>query len=162
MSASASVQWQPRWLDALRGHLASGLSASMAAADLNTTFGTSFTRSAVIGKAHREDIPMAKRKAGPKKPRAPSTTRKPRTTPAQRPDIAIRRAQQSLPTIPSPFIARTVDVNTDNVTLLELSPYGCRWPLGDGPFTFCNHVQAGDGPYCAAHNRIAYRAPERR
>lgn len=37
---------------------------------------------------------------------------------------------------------------------------GCRWPFGEGPFTFCGavRVQKG-GSYCAHHERVARQGP---
>lgn len=39
------------------------------------------------------------------------------------------------------------------VTLLDLKPDACRWPVNDGgPFLFCGEVVASPlRPYCAAH-----------
>ena len=44
-----------------------------------------------------------------------------------------------------------------HVDLLELEPGQCRWPYGDGPFTFCGCPTASDdGSYCRAHQAQAY------
>jgi len=38
------------------------------------------------------------------------------------------------------------------LTLLELEPGDCRWPVNDGsPFLFCAAPAATGGPYCACH-----------
>lgn len=43
-----------------------------------------------------------------------------------------------------------------HLSLLDLKKGQCRWPLGDGPFTFCGcDVQEGS-PYCETHHAVAY------
>jgi hypothetical protein len=42
-------------------------------------------------------------------------------------------------------------VEPRHLSLIELTAETCRWPYGDGPFTFCGHPPAADKPYCAAH-----------
>lgn len=42
------------------------------------------------------------------------------------------------------------------VTLLELKPSSCRWPVNDGnPFLFCGAPAVSGGPYCACHAEMA-------
>ncbi len=148
----ASVQWKPEWTEALRGHLAFGLSASMAAAELNSTFSINITRCAVIGKARREDIPLAPAKiAGPKKVKP----RRIKATPAPRPDI--------LPKLPDTYVPVETNIPPGTTPLLERDENGCLWASGDGPFHFCNRPQAEGLPYCPGHAALAYRpTPERR
>lgn len=43
-----------------------------------------------------------------------------------------------------------------NRELLELKADECRWPYGDGPFTFCGHWRPKGAAYCCAHSAIAY------
>lgn len=39
-----------------------------------------------------------------------------------------------------------------HLTLFDLEEGQCRFPFGDGPFTFCGHLVREDGkPYCAEH-----------
>lgn len=46
---------------------------------------------------------------------------------------------------------RCVEVEPRHVSLLDLQQGGdCRWPYGDGPFTFCGHP-AVFGSYCGPH-----------
>ena len=40
--------------------------------------------------------------------------------------------------------------------LMDLPTKGCRWPHGDGPFTFCGEPAARGNPYCPAHRARAH------
>jgi hypothetical protein len=42
------------------------------------------------------------------------------------------------------------------VKLFDLAPTACRWPYGDGPFTFCGHRHVQGQPYCAYHVSKAF------
>jgi hypothetical protein len=41
--------------------------------------------------------------------------------------------------------------------LLDLDAEGCRYPFGDGPFTFCNHAQHEGSTYCGPHMALSRR-----
>lgn len=45
---------------------------------------------------------------------------------------------------------RCVEVDPLHVNLLDLQPEQCRWPYGEGPYTFCGHP-AVFGSYCGPH-----------
>jgi hypothetical protein len=36
----------------------------------------------------------------------------------------------------------------------DLKPYHCRYPYGQGPFTFCGHGKADGSSYCAPHKLL--------
>ena len=43
------------------------------------------------------------------------------------------------------------------VTLLELQPHSCRWPIGDpkrSDFRFCGACKIASSPYCEEHTKI--------
>jgi GcrA cell cycle regulator len=45
------------------------------------------------------------------------------------------------------------------LTLFDLKPGMCKWPLGeprDEEFRYCAADRCGEGPYCSAHQAIAY------
>lgn len=42
------------------------------------------------------------------------------------------------------------------VSLIDLGPHACRWPYGDGPYTFCGKPKDGEGSYCVEHDRRAH------
>jgi GcrA cell cycle regulator len=51
------------------------------------------------------------------------------------------------------------DVVPLHISLLELTAETCRWPYGDGPFTFCGCQKISDGPYCYSHDFLSKPAP---
>jgi hypothetical protein len=60
---------------------------------------------------------------------------------------ATARAEPHVPKndpVPDPF----------HIPLVELTAKTCRWPYGDGQFTFCGH-EVEHGPYCKPHTRFA-------
>jgi GcrA cell cycle regulator len=147
MSAS-SERWKPEWIESLRSHLAAGLSGSQAATEVNSEFGTAFSRCAAIGKANRANIPMVKRKSGPKP--KPKTTKPKRI---RRPDVPHSKPKPAhVPFTPRP------DPRPGLVPLLDLAADGCRWPSGDGAdMRFCNRPQFAGFPYCGEHVGLAYQ-----
>jgi hypothetical protein len=43
------------------------------------------------------------------------------------------------------------------LSLLELGPRTCRWPVGDEPpYLFCGNPTDGDRVYCAVHHVVAH------
>lgn len=51
---------------------------------------------------------------------------------------------------------RDAEIAPLHVGLLDLKPGACRYPYGDGPFTFCGHGTLAGKSYCAAHQRLSY------
>lgn len=64
----------------------------------------------------------------------------------------------------APFVPRAADIVPLNIPLLDLEWRQCREPYGDDPatMTFCGHTAEPGKPYCLAHCRVNYRAPEAR
>lgn len=50
------------------------------------------------------------------------------------------------------------DMKPRHLKLEALEPNDCRWPFGDGPFTFCGHPKAFGSSYCEHHKSEAYVA----
>jgi len=155
------TEWTPDCDAMLRENFEKGLPLSYAemAGVLNAKFGTDYTRNATIGRGHRlglKALKKVKRKHAPRPKRA--------TTPAQRPDIAIRKARQQFAPVQRELRCDPLKAGTFHVT--ELEDGMCKWPSGDGspqsPFAFCGRGQFEGMPYCGSHCRIAYRIPERR
>lgn len=51
------------------------------------------------------------------------------------------------------------------VTLLQLQPHHCRFPIGDPrttDFAFCGANRVADSSYCARHHLLAYTPPPKR
>ncbi len=68
----------------------------------------------------------------------------------------VARANKDKPTASAPV----------GLSVVDLNDHTCRWPLGDGPYTFCGAPTAlspfGWKVYCTEHNAIAYRPFERK
>jgi GcrA cell cycle regulator len=82
-------------------------------------------------------------------------------TPAKKPVFKIKRAPEEIlpPTIvpePPPLSAML------KVGILGLKNGMCKWPIGDGPFTFCGRKQKPGKVYCEGHCQIAYQPVQKR
>jgi len=155
---STPIAWTPDHDAVLRDNHEKGLPLSYAqvAAAINDKFGTVFSRNAAIGRAKRIGLCCLRIKGAVR--RGPKRA----STPAQRPDIARRKALSGLKPVQSPFTPRP-DPAPGLVPLLDLASHGCRWPTGDRvPYLFCNEPQMDNEPYCADHCCLAYRIMERR
>ena len=133
--------WTPAMHDRLRELYRdeAKLSFDGIAAKMNVDFGTSLTRNACIGKAHRLMLPLRGANSTKKvrKPREPTMQK-------QKPDGV------PLPADPEPF----------TTTIYQLTPYTCRWPGGDmtarPPFMYCGEEANDFNPYCDHHMLVAH------
>lgn len=153
--------WASEHSDALRRYFAMGLSFSQIARRINGTFETSYTRSAVLGRARRMGLAAAPRVPSP--PLAPSlpggqgspppTSLRPWTQP---PKSAFRPAE--------PVKLRCVGIRPRLISLLELGTGDCRYPYGGDKegeeITFCGHPQQAGSSYCTPHFRLSRRPDE--
>jgi len=152
--------WLPEHDAALRKHLRAEMTALAAADALNHEFRTSYTRNSVISRARRIHVPLISRAVhhgGGHSVSTDSPKPKRAVTPAQRPDIAIRKAASGPKAPAVPFTPRPDPVEPRTVSLLELTDDTCRWPIGDvgAPgFCFCGNRPLKGLPYCAGHFRL--------
>jgi GcrA cell cycle regulator len=158
--------WTNARVDRLTVLVADGRSSSEIAAEL----GGGLTRNAIIGKATRLGLRLkgvgGKNKG--RKPRAHGTAvpnairaiaeRKKRPKAAAPAKVHYLDATQELTDLPA-------DQSASAVTLLELEPHHCRWPLGDPltpQFRFCGAKKFGEQVYCGRHCRLSYQPYQRR
>jgi len=122
------VKWAPEHDDALRKHHSEGLSGAQTAAEINWEFHTTYSRNAIIGRLHRLGLtrPLVRRI---RKIAAPKVDKQPKPKP-----VETFMAQA--------FVPRAADALPRHLPLLELKPIVCRYPYGDGPFSFCGHGKA--------------------
>lgn len=144
-----SFDWTHERCEQLTSLWASGLSAKECALEL----GGELTRSSVIGKVHRLNLPKREQDN-----RSPVGTRKPRR---ERTTINGCAAFERAPVrpLPAPLINDHHIPLEQRRTILELEWHHCRFPVGDPDipgFFFCGAVRSGKGPYCAAHAARAY------
>jgi GcrA cell cycle regulator len=104
------------------------------------------TRSAVIGYMHRKSVKQGTRSD----PLAPKP--KAGNTKADKPMRPRAKAKPETHA-PPPLVYKPV-------TLIQLRPSSCRWPLGEmaDPVTFfCGKPQKPGKPYCDLHHKIAFQ-----
>lgn len=74
---------------------------------------------------------------------------------------AERKLLQAVATIPAASRIRPKAAPPQGLSMMELTNDTCRWPKGEGPYSFCGnptHRHAdGRAVYCEAHASVAYR-----
>ncbi|MFK8253675.1 GcrA family cell cycle regulator [Ancylobacter terrae] len=162
------MNWTDERVELLKKLWSEGLSASQIAAELG-----GITRNAVIGKVHRLGLsgraktvavatpPRARkpRPAGTPAPAAPAM----RTRPMVQGNTALAASLQPMVEIepedlPNP-VAQVIPL-AERCTILDLTEFTCRWPVGDpgtDNFYYCGSRSKTGLPYCAYHARIAYQ-----
>ncbi len=161
------MNWTDERVELLKKLWSDGLSASQIAAELGGV-----TRNAVIGKVHRLGL------SGRAKALAPSAPRPRKPRPAVnggahvRPMVhgntalapVIRPVIEPEPEeIPDP-VANVIPM-ADRCTILDLTEFTCRWPVGEpgkADFFYCGSRTKTGLPYCAYHSRIAYQPVQNR
>jgi GcrA cell cycle regulator len=145
-------RWRDMWpvehVDALRKYHATGkLSCNEMAAAINGDFKTDYSRNAIIGKCKRVGL-ASKHKIGWAKGKPRKASPQPRPA---------RTERETFRPAPPREQMRCAAVEPGHVCLIDLAPDGCRYPFGDGPFTFCNAPQFPDRSYCAYHLSLTMR-----
>ena len=111
---------------------ANGLSAKQIAERLELS-----SRSMVIGKVRRLDLP----------------------TPEKKLAWTVKRQARAKAINVAKIAPKTIEHHaTDealHLSLIDLEPGQCRFPFGDGPFTFCGHPIVA-GSYCGLHDYICH------
>ena len=145
--------WTEDRVGALKKLWLEGQSASQIAKQL----GGGVTRNAVIGRLHRDGlmksgVPAARLEAR-ERPRPPKPVRQTPSlpalvTPSKPRPVKVKLAQ------PKP-----VSVAGEKITIVNLEPAMCKWPVGDPQHTdfhFCGNARHDDAPYCEFHCEVAY------
>lgn len=152
------TDWPASHHEALKNHLAAGLSASQAAAALNGEFRTRRSRNSIIGRAKRKGLTFNSENIGGPSPNPDKPNqRKPKMPPSE---PVITKAASGPKIAATPFVPRVAKVRPRHVSLLELTDHTCRWPIsevGAPDFCFCGNPPVEGFPYCAGHARLAYQ-----
>jgi GcrA cell cycle regulator len=135
MGGHVNTVWTDEQSKVLIALLAEGKSFAEIAALLNEQFNTAYSRNAVCGKGFRLQVRAPRKVKASPKPRK----RKP-VEPVIKPPPRMEEIQ-----------LRCVEVEPRHLTLDQLEPNDCRYPFGDGPFTFCGHGSMEGSPYCVSH-----------
>jgi|HubBroStandDraft_1064217.scaffolds.fasta_scaffold08818_3 GcrA cell cycle regulator len=136
-------KWELGHDAALRNWFNRGYSFSQAATKINDEFDTRYSRNACIGRAGRIGLVSALTKT-----RQPVISKKPDRQHERWTGGAPRQRAR----VPSPPPVCT-ETPARHVTLADLEPGDCRFPFGEGPFTFCGAPKLG-GSYCGFHAKI--------
>ena len=147
--------WPDEHVVALRKYFADGLSHQQIADQINLDFpGAGYSRNASIGKCNRLGLTDRPATAGARE----------RFSAAQKRRYARESAEGRSPlqkpaslSAAAPARPSCAEVDPLNVTLLELDPHQCRWPVsGEREHTlFCGHVRLEAYSYCPAHQRLS-------
>lgn len=152
--------WTEQAIAELKFQWNEGKSASEVAAILREKFGFAVSRSAVCGKVDRLGLsdgrPPRTKKSGPRRqPRRTHAPRLPRHVPSR--PTPIRAAQPATKPAPRPVPQVGLAAPAPKHIRLEaLNKITCKWPHGDGPFTFCGHARFDRSVYCEYHTRLSY------
>ena len=162
MRGNASTHWKPIVVDRMI-ELWVKFSASQVAAMLNSEFGTSYTRNAVIGKACRDGHRKHRPPSAPKAIAAPKPTK-----PAPLPKVRIPEQHkpltaaelERLPRVIIPKDAWNALPGSRPVGLMALTRKTCRWPIdGFGEQHFCGQHVVETGVYCIVHAERGFNKP---
>lgn len=140
-----AVKWTPEHDAALVSHRDDGYSSSQNAQLINQEFQTVYSRNAVIGRLHRLGLTDAN---SPRKSPQIASPRKLR-------EVKAPRARPVKPVLPAEIIRlRCAEITPLHVELAALDADACRYPFGDGPFTFCGNLKLESSSYCFAHYHL--------
>ncbi len=152
--------WTPE-IDADMLHLAAtGTSYSEAALVLNAKYGTAFTRNALIGRASRLGVFTPRPKRTPEEREARRRASEARHNQKRRKE---RQALGAKPRRVTPrpereiTVLRRAGIDPLHISLFDLTSKTCRWPYGEGPYTFCGHHPSEGSQYCAPHFHLSLR-----
>lgn len=139
------MNWTADHIATLTQLWADGMSCSQIAEQM----GMGLTRNAIIGKAHRLNLP----------PRA-TKVRKPRD------DSARRREAQKVITLPTQALMRPMPVlaspKPSGVSIVDAT--GCKYAIGfdenaPGRHLFCNDAKKDASPWCEHHHSLIHEKP---
>ena len=120
------------------------------------------TRNACIGRAHRLGLPPRSKRN--------HTFYDPKWKPKAAPERRVRHTKFNFARNPPPSSQRALAAEASrkslpmdaslHLTLAELKSGQCRFPYGNGPYSFCGLPVCQDSPYCAHHHKVCHQ-PQR-
>jgi GcrA cell cycle regulator len=148
------TNWTPEHTEALREHLARGMSYSRIADAINAKFKTAYSRNATIGRARRIGLAGPGRTGDP-----PKHCPKPQRSRAPLHKLRERHQAGFIRIMPvfeaEPVKLRCVEIDPRHLSLVDLAPGDCRYPYGGDEegeaITFCGHPRREGSSYCAPH-----------
>lgn len=151
-------RWTEERVEQLKALHAEKLSCSIMA----TRMGCGFTRNAIIGKIHRLGLSNAcstvhRDNQYGRKERPPKINRKTIRIVRSNGNSNGFRVMESAATDLAAL--RCTEVIPREIALADLLPGECRYPYGDGPFTFCGHPSCEGRSYCGPHYALSLTQP---
>ena len=160
MTASTNHDWTSDVIARLRCLWDEGHSTAEIGRRLNVS------KNAVVGKAHRLDLPARPtpiRRRDPSSP--PSRPRRSNTVPHMAETLPLPSDVPPLPAPPKPVAVieqpRLTQEAPPRRAMGRITP--CCWPIGEPgrrDFRFCEEPSAPGKPYCDEHSRTAYVRPQ--
>jgi GcrA cell cycle regulator len=148
-----SSGWPPEHSEALREHLARGMSHSRIAEAINAKFGTRYSRNATIGRGKRMGLAGPDRPAHLPKP-APKASRPRLHRLRERPAPESSRPTSIFEPVETVKL-RCVEIDPRHLSLMELESGDCRYPYGGDEegeaISFCGHPRRRGSSYCTPH-----------
>ncbi len=152
------------WCDATIARLRQLWDEGHPTAEIGRRLGTS--KNAVVGKAHRLDLPNRKspiKRGGPARPRpTPTRPKVPKLAEIMPLTVAVP-ATNAPQALPQPDPPEPKPAAAEPRALRPQASKPCCWPIGDPGttgFRFCDQPALAGKPYCEEHSRKAY-APAR-
>jgi GcrA cell cycle regulator len=139
-----------------------GRSATEIANQLGRVFMLSKTRSAVIGKMDRLGVLQGQRPDLKDRQQRLKMLHKRQLRADKIPREVLEMVVNELgeaPVAPNPYRSAplpTVAPTPLGLNIFELEAKHCRWPVGDGPFSFCGHERRAGSSYCWYHERLSH------
>lgn len=160
MRKGTGAVWTAEEDQAFQEMLARSMSFREVAAVLSARFGAKRTRDACIARANRRGwksrLTRADSNRGGRMVRAKAATPRPLKIAPRRP------IEPPAPSVRAQLIElRSAPVEPLHLSLAELKLGNCRYPFGDGPFTFCGHQAIPGGPYCGPHAALTLDPDQR-
>jgi GcrA cell cycle regulator len=132
-------------------------SGSFSCSGIAAELGDGITRNAVIGKMHR--LGLTGKVYGRIYPR--KTPEQIEATKREKEERRRERRRAQRITVVKPAInleaLRCVEVEPLHKSLSDLGRDECRYPYGDGPYTFCGNPQREGHSYCGPHFALTLR-----
>ena len=155
--------WTDERIETLKKLWAEGLSASQIAGRIGGV-----SRNAVIGKVSRLKLSGRATTSRSRHRSSPDWHKRAVAAKIRATVMALKNVMPKCAFVPvkeesTPMKVESVDeVKPLHVDLLDLKPDMCRWPYGDGPYTFCGCKTKEGSSYCEFHHKMSRQPIVRR
>lgn len=158
--------WTPAMDLALKGMAAAGMSSAAIACELSANYGHSFSRNAVIGRAHRKGIDLTYGREKKEKPPAVAKPKRPVVVNVQKEKYkpVIRKLEKDLTPEERKWGAQHfLNPDAKAKTFFSLKANECKFPVGEiktSTLRFCGAPTEPGKVYCDYCRKISYYPPK--